>query len=110
MKIDRLQIKNFKAMEYVDLNLRGKSTVFFGINGTGKSSVLKTINLLYAGIINHVVNRRELRQNYTLQLEDIQYGKSETQIKADFEINKNIISYYRKMIRKSGKGCIILKV
>lgn len=58
---------------------------------------------MYAGIINHVVNRRELRQNYTLQLEDIQYGKSETQIKADFEINKNIISYYRKMIRKSGK-------
>ncbi len=28
MKIDRLQIKNFKAMEYVDLNIRGKSTVF----------------------------------------------------------------------------------
>lgn len=103
MKIERLEIKNFKAIEDIELKLDGKSTVLFGINGTGKSSVLKTINLLYASIINRVVNRKELRQNYTLQLEDIQYGKSETRIEADIIDGKNIINYYRKMIRKTGR-------
>ena len=56
MKIDRLKIENFRSFDEADLQLDGKSTIIFGINGTGKTSVLKSVNLLYANIINQIVN------------------------------------------------------
>ena len=103
MKIDRLELRNFRAMHQAELKMDGKSSVIFGINGTGKSSVLKAVNLLYANIINQIVNRKELKQNYVLQLEDIQYGKSETYIAADFQLDNELVRYFRKMTRKTGK-------
>lgn len=44
--------------------------------------MLRAINILYANIINQIVNRKELKQNYTIQLEDIEYGKKATKISA----------------------------
>lgn len=104
MKINKLSLTNFKSITETELVLNGKSTVFFGINGTGKSSVLRSINLLYANIINQIVNRQELRQKYALTIEDIQYGKSKTIIEAQFCINgREVVPYRRMMVRKTGK-------
>lgn len=85
------------------LQLNGKNTVIFGVNGTGKTSILKSINLLYANIINQIVNRKELKQNLNIELDDIKYGKTQTKLEADFFIENQLISYNRTMIRKSGK-------
>ena len=71
MKINKLHLTNFKSITEAELILNGKSTVLFGINGTGKSTILRSVNLLYANIINQIVNRQELRQKYALTLEDI---------------------------------------
>ena len=93
-------------MNDVSFELNGKSTVLFGANGTGKSSVLKSINLLYANIINQIVNRKELKQSYALRLDDIKYGKSEMKLSAEFILDwekEHTIEYSRSMIRKSGK-------
>lgn len=103
MKIDRLRLTNFKSMDNAELQLDGKSTILFGVNGTGKTSILKSINLLYANIINQIVNRKELKQSFAISLDDIQYGKTKTSIEADFIIEDAIIPYYRSMIRKNGK-------
>jgi predicted ATP-binding protein involved in virulence len=103
MKINQLDIKNFRPISDTTLCLNGKSTVIFGVNGTGKSSVLKAVNLLYAQIINRIVNRKELKQNYSLALQDIKYGKAETKISAKFLLEGEIIEYHRSMIRKSGR-------
>lgn len=103
MKINRLEISNFRSFNKELLFLDGKSTVIFGINGTGKSSILKSINLLYANIINQVVNRKELKQNYNIELDDIRYGKSEATVAAEFSVDDNSIFYKRSMIRKNGK-------
>ena len=40
MKINKLELDNFRAFENACLKLDGKSAVLFGVNGTGKSSVL----------------------------------------------------------------------
>ena len=77
--------------------------MIFGVNGTGKTSVLKGVNLLYANIINQIVNRKELKQNFNLELDDIKYGKTQTKIKADFYIEDKQITYHRSMVRKTGK-------
>ncbi len=104
VKINKLYLTNFRSITEAELVLNGKSTVLFGINGTGKSTVLRSINLLYANIINQIVNRQELRQKYSLTIEDIQYGKSKTSIEAQFCINnKEVVSYWRTMVRKTGK-------
>lgn len=103
MNIEQIELTNFKSFKKAKLRLEGKSTVLFGVNGTGKSSVLKSINLLYASMINQIVNRKELKQNYALSLEDIQYGKSETTIEAEFNLDGERISYYRSLVRKTGR-------
>ena len=102
MKINTLELNNFRSLHHIDIELDGKSTVIFGVNGTGKSSILKSINLLYANIINRIVNRKELKQSYALTLEDIQYGKKETKISAEFILEGEIIKYSRNMTRKDG--------
>ena len=76
MKIENLKINNFHSFDDVELSLNGKSTVIFGINGTGKTSILKSVNLLYANIINQIVNRKELKQSLNIKLDDIKYGKT----------------------------------
>lgn len=103
MKIKRLELENFRSFDRSELQLDGKSTVIFGVNGTGKTSVLKSINLLYANIINQIVNRKELKQNFNLELDDIKYGKTQTKIEADFNIEEQRITYHRSMVRKTGK-------
>ena len=65
--------------------------------------MLTSINLLYANIVNQIVNRKELKQNFNLELDDIQYGKKQTKIKADFDLKEQRIIYHRSMVRKTGK-------
>ncbi len=103
MKINNLKVDNFRLFDDMKLQLNGKNTVIFGVNGTGKTSILKSINLLYANIINQIVNRKELKQNLNIELDDIKYGKTQTKLEADFFIENQLISYNRTMIRKSGK-------
>lgn len=103
MKINNLKVDNFCLFDDMKLQLNGKNTVIFGVNGTGKTSILKSINLLYANIINQIVNRKELKQNLNIELDDIKYGKTQTKLEADFFIENQLISYNRTMIRKSGK-------
>ena len=104
MKIKRLNITDFRGFSQVDIELDGMSTVFFGVNGVGKTSILRSVNLLYANIINKVVNRKELRQQYNIELEDIRHGRPSTQIQGDFILQNDVeIAYERGMERKSGK-------
>ena len=58
MRLDEISLKNFGGIDSADINFDGKSTIVFGINGTGKSTILRSINLLFANIINQVVNRK----------------------------------------------------
>lgn len=104
MHLENLELENFRAISSANLEIYGKSTVIFGINGTGKSTVLRAINLLYANIINQIVNRKELKQNYTIKLDDIRYGSKETEIAAHIDFGEVQKSYYRKLARNSGKS------
>lgn len=106
MKLSELIIMDFRGFAGADIKLEGKSAIFFGINGAGKTSVLRSINLLYANIINKVVNRKELRQKYNIELEDIRHGKAHTKIQGKFILRSGddeAVWYDRQMERKTGK-------
>ena len=105
MKLRKLELIDFRGVSNADFIFDMKSAVFFGINGVGKSSVLRSINLLYANIINKTVNRKGLRQQYNIELDDIRYGRPSTIIRGEFMLkhSDNAIGYERGMERKTGK-------
>ena len=105
MKLKELSLINFRSFSKADIILDEKCSIFFGVNGVGKTSVLRSINLLYANIINAIVNRKELRQRYNIELGDIRYGRTLTKIQGYFSVQSNdeVIQYERGMERKNGK-------
>ena len=48
MRLKQIELTNFRAIDDAIIEFDGKSTVIFGINGTGKSSILRSVNLLFA--------------------------------------------------------------
>ncbi len=51
MKLNSITLQNFKGIDNLKIKLDGKTTVIFGVNGVGKSTILQAIDLLYADII-----------------------------------------------------------
>lgn len=49
MKIDKLEIKNFRTLENVTLNFDGYFASISGKNNAGKTSVIKCIRSLFKG-------------------------------------------------------------
>lgn len=47
MKLNEVKIENFKGFRGLDVKFDGKSAVIFGINGTGKSTILSAINYCF---------------------------------------------------------------
>lgn len=48
MKINRIEIKYFRSIEYLELKPK-QMNIFVGLNNTGKSNVLKALNLFFNG-------------------------------------------------------------
>jgi len=100
MKIVSLEFTNFKGIKDIKFDLEGKSTIFFGINGVGKSSILRGINLLFSNIINRIVKNR-FRQGIAIQLSDISVNAQECEIIAGLLFSDDIkFEYCRRMERK----------
>ncbi len=104
MKIQKITLTNFKGIDYSELNLQKKCTVFYGINGMGKTTILRAIDLLYSSIINKIVQNR-FKQSIRIELEDIKFGKSSCKISCDFYLadTGETIAYDLCMYRKEKK-------
>lgn len=101
MKIQTITLENFRGIREAGFLLDGKSTVFFGVNGVGKSAILRAINLVFSNIINKIVNNR-FKQGIKIEEDDITFGKSQARVKLDFVYNDGTIAEYgRSMNRKS---------
>ena len=102
MKIKSIVLKNFKGIDELEILLNGKSTIIFGINGVGKSSVLRAIDLIYANIIARLIDsKKKLAQ---LSEDDISYGKGQAIVNITFEFENGYeIEYQRSISRKNGR-------
>ena len=45
MRINKLEITNFRCFEHLEINLNQKCNVLVGINGAGKSSLLDALSI-----------------------------------------------------------------
>ena len=86
MKLKSITLQNFKGIENLNIELDGKTTVIFGINGVGKSTILRAIDLLYANIITRLTGKGKNRKT-DLDYDDISYGKSKASINASFSFD-----------------------
>lgn len=104
MKLKSITLQNFKGIENLNIELDGKTTVIFGINGVGKSTILRAIALLYANIITRLTGKGKNRKT-DLDYDDISYGKSKASINASFSFEDETESLYGRSIeRANGKN------
>ncbi|WP_374281070.1 AAA family ATPase [Desulfovibrio sp.] len=73
MYIKSISLKNFRCFEGLTLNLNAKLNVFFGENGSGKSSLFEAINILLGNITDKLGKNFAVKIN--LSYEDI-YNES----------------------------------
>lgn len=101
MKLKSITLQNFKGIENLIVELDGKSTVIFGINGVGKSTILRSIDLLYANIIAKLTGNGKKRAT-DLDYDDISYGKSKAIINAVFSFEDETEMEYGRSIERAG--------
>ena len=102
MKIKSLALQNFRGISQQVFTLDTKSTVFFGVNGVGKSTVLRAINLIYSNIINKIVQNK-FKQGINIEISDIKFGTQHCKIISEISLNDSLYMYGRYMSRKDAK-------
>lgn len=102
MKIEQLNIKAFRGIQDAFLHFEGASTVIFGNNGAGKTSVLAAINLLYSNIINSIVKNR-FKQGIRIEGNDVKFKNTGCCLTVDFSFKGNKHTYSRFYNKKTNK-------
>ena len=103
MKLKSITLQNFKGIDNLDIFLDSKTTIFFGINGVGKSTILKAVDLLYANIISRLTGATQKRISQ-LDYTDISHGKTKASISAVFTFEDGSeMKYGRSIDRINGK-------
>lgn len=103
MKLKSITLQNFKGIENLNISLNSKTTIIFGINGVGKSTILRAVDLLYASIISRLigVSKKRIAE---LDYSDISYGKSKANISAVFSFEDGTeMEYSRSIDRANGR-------
>lgn len=95
MKLINIKLIDYRSFANADVQLDGKTTIFFGVNGTGKSSILHAINLMYAPVLNKIVEVNKYQQSVSFVPEDIRYGCRQTSIDIDMKIDDELFDLHR---------------
>lgn len=99
MKVKTIKVSDFKGIDNLEIPFEGKSTIIFGVNGVGKSTILRAIDLIYANVISWLVSsNKKLAQ---LEYDDISYGKSRAEIDVIFNFSDGNQKEYTRWISRS---------
>ena len=104
MKLTSLYVHNFKGYREHQFDLQGKSTVLFGVNGAGKSTVLTAINYLMWPVLNRLSNTQGTAFR-SLNAESVHAGFGMMNLGADFSLAGETLSLRKDYIKaKPGKA------
>ena len=108
MRIKNIELTNYKIFTKQKFDFNGKSTIIFGVNGTGKSTILSAINYLNRIWINRL-NPSQGKAFVSFSDEMISVGKSELFIQGELEIEGKdypLIRFYEKTKKNQRKSMI----
>jgi predicted ATP-binding protein involved in virulence len=104
MIIKELKIENFRGIKTLDIPLNKSGAVFYGINGAGKSTVIKAINILFSRILDRASHGR-FKNRISIEDEDVSYGHSVARVDLRIALGQEEYSFHRsydKNKRRSG--------
>ena len=90
MKLHSLKMENFRIFRNTVIDFDGMSTVLFGINGTGKSTVLSAINYIFRPFVN-LMNPVQSKAFERVTDELVSIGENNLYIEADVSLNDGFI-------------------
>lgn len=98
---------NFKGFECLKLNFNGKSTVIFGVNGTGKTTILSAINHLSWGWLNRL-NAAQGTAFKSLEAGLVHTGSSRLEISMSVKLNDDEYELKKAYTKaRPGKGTVV---
>ena len=107
MRLLSLCLQNFKGFENCSLNMSGKSVVVFGVNGTGKSSVLAAVNYLCWNWL-YRLNQAQGSAFRSLDSTLVHSGASKLEISGEFELGgANFLLKKEYTKARPGKGAVV---
>ena len=108
VRLQELTLINYKIFTEQRFVLNGKSTIIFGINGTGKSTVLSAVNYLNRVWINRL-NPAQGKAFMSFSDEMISVGKTDLFIEGELELDGQAFSlmrYYEKARKNQRKNLL----
>jgi len=88
MKIETLALKNFKGIEALELSINGNSTVFFGNNAVGKSTVLDAVQLVFIKLFGQIgIQLSSTHFSYEKIHDYRMFGKDELEVSIKISLN-----------------------
>ena len=98
MRINKISINDFRGMDSLNIGLNGSSAIFFGINGVGKSTILRAVDLLFANLIWKIT--KSSKKLADLQESDIRVHRVEASIKVQVEFEDGSVDEYSRSISR----------
>lgn len=110
MRIDKLQINNFRKFKELDLNFKPGVNILIGDNAAGKTSVLESLKILigsyFYGINSKHVNSPSIHRTKDVQFLQDENGKFSriypTQVKAEGKVFNEQVCWSREL--RTAKG------
>lgn len=108
MRLDEVAVVNFKAFRELTLRFDGKSAVIFGVNGTGKSTILSAINYCFWLWLNRL-NPSQGTAYRSFDAKSVHYGTSKLEIHCVVETDDCTHELVRRYAKpQAGKKAISL--
>ena len=98
MRLTDLYVQHFKGFESLELHLNGKSSVLFGVNGAGKSTVLSAINYLLWPVINRL-NSAQSNTFRSLNDDIVHIGYKDMNLMAALDMNGKHFALQKNYIK-----------
>lgn len=102
MKITKINIENYRGAEKLPLLLDPQLNVFYGANGSGKSTVLDAIAIMLSWAVSRI--RHAGASGRQIDELDIRNNESVAQISLSIEDGENVFSWHLVKNRQGVKG------
>ena len=113
MRINKINIQNFKGIRKASINLDGKSAVFFGINGAGKTSILEAITIVISKVLSEAALSDKLIDVSSITVDDMKSGYTKTQIQLEIDYENGNYKIHRnrivEVLKKSSNISLLAK-